>query len=348
MSKLLFVCKKNHLYGYKTENKCSGLFNSASFVANYLRSENHDAQVVNANDGNDVDRLVTEFDPDFVIIEAIWLTPNKLKELLRIPRHQNRVWVIRIHSKLTFLANEGIAFSWLLGYREAANEFSNLYIAPNTEEETLDLDESFGLSTIYLPNIYQPHHVPWLPHEKEEGVINIGCFGAIRPMKNTLAQAVAAVKFADSLDLRLKFYVNAGRTEQNGDNILKNLRYFFKGQKNHTLEELGWLDYDSFIQVVRKMDIGMQVSLSETFNIVSADFVSNDIPLVASKEISWLPTMFCANPSSTKDMAEHLTFAWTQPGYILRKLSKIELNAHNLMAQDHWIDMIKDYKLDLR
>ena len=50
------------------------------------------------------------------------------------------------------------------------------------------------------------------------------------------------------------------------------------------------------------MDLGMQVSLTETFNIVAADFVMNNVALVGSAEIPWLPKSFAANPSSVIDI----------------------------------------------
>ncbi|MCK9459658.1 MAG: hypothetical protein M0R80_08470 [Proteobacteria bacterium] len=348
--RILFVCKKHHLYGHHHhhENKCSGLFNSASFVASYLRSQGHDAKVINAIDGNNVDRIVTEFNPHFVIIEALWITPEKMRELLDIPRHKNRLWIIRIHSKLTFLASEGMAFEWFAGYRELMKAHKNLYVAPNTSELTEDLENIFKLRSIFLPNVYTNESMNLLEHEQHNDnphlhkqVINIGCFGAIRPMKNILTQAIAAVEFAKNANLEVHFHINAGRVEQNGESVLKNLRAFFNGLQHHVLVEHPWLEYEEFIQLVKTMDIGMQVSLCETFNIVSADFVSNKIPLVGSKEISWLPAMFCADDTSTKDIADHLEYAWTQPGYMLRHLSKRALHAYNTDSEDKWNQVLK-------
>jgi hypothetical protein len=345
MSKILFICKKHYVYGSQYNHGYgifNGLFNSASFVANFLNDEGHEAKVAKAIDGNCVDRLVTEFDPDIVIIEALWVTPEKMHEILNIRRHQRRRWIIRIHSKIPFLANEGIAFSWLWGYRHIAKKHSNFFIAPNSPEATDDLTEALDLRTIYLPNIYCPKPSsiePVPPHDKN--IIDIGCFGAIRPMKNNLNQAIAAVRFANEKGKKLRFHVNAGRTEQRGDQILKNLQGFFNGQKRHVLVEHAWLNYDNFIQLVCTMDMGMQVSFSETFNIVAADFVSHDLPLVGSTEIPWLPKMFCADPNSTTNMAERLNFAWTYPGYLLRKVSLMQLNRHLSQAKWIWLNLLQ-------
>lgn len=337
MAQVLFICRKHNIYSTHCYGLFNGLINSASFIVNHLREDGIDAKVMTAIDANSIDKFVTEENPKVVILEAIWVTPQKLRELFSIPRHQNRIWIIRVHSKITFLANEGIAFQWLLGYREVANEFGNLIIAPNTEEFANDLKETFELETVFLPNIYQPSEIPVRHFEKHgKHIIDVGCFGAIRPMKNNLAQAVAAVKFANNQDLHLRFHINARRTEQNGDQVLKNLRWFFGGQEKHTLVEHDWLTYEEFIHLTRTMDIGMQVSLSETFNIVAADCVSNDIPMVGSREIKWLPAMFCADPNSTDDIAKTLGFAWTQPGYMLRKLSNVNLGIHNSNAKKNW------------
>src|SRR5690606_7286625 len=82
-------------------------------------------------------------------------------------------------------------------------------------------------------------------------------------------------------------YINAGRVEQGGNNQLKNIRALFAGTR-HNLVELGWLDRNDFLEVVSKMDISMQVSYTESFNIVAADSVYFDVPVIASKDISWI------------------------------------------------------------
>ena len=345
--RILFLCREHYLYGeHLHENKCSGLFHSATFVANSLRQQGHDARVLNVQDGNSIDRVVTEFDPQVVVLEALWVTPAKLDELLSLPRHRRRRWIVRIHSKLTFLAMEGIAFQWLTGYRELQQHNRNFIIAPNNQELAQDLETTWGLSTCWLPNIYEPIQPvrglddplpPPSTAPKQLGEhINIGCFGAIRPMKNPLAQAMAAVKFANKLGVSAHFFVNAGRVEQSGEHVLRNLRDFFAGLPRHRLIELPWLHYGDFVRVVRTMDIGLQVSCCETFNNVSADFVSNDIPLVGSSEIDWLPSIFNADPTSSDSITDALLYAWKLPGYTLRYLSKHSLARYNKMAKREW------------
>jgi hypothetical protein len=99
----------------------------------------------------------------------------------------------------------------------------------------------------------------------------------------------------------MNFHVNSGRVEH-GENTLKNLKALFENQKRHRLVEHPWLTHDQFIETVKSMDLGMQVSFTETYNIVAADFVANNVPIVVSNEIDWIAPWCKADPNSTKDI----------------------------------------------
>jgi hypothetical protein len=319
------------------------LLNSAHFVVDYLNTiHGIDAKMESVVDANQVDRVITEYDPLFVFIEALWITPEKLKEIMMLKRHQKRIFIIRIHSRPTFLANEGVAFKWLLGYREL--KFKNLLIAPNHEEFARDLKTSFALQSIYLPNIYNPPE-----YEKQNNsdnldkdLIKIGCFGSLRPMKNHLAQAIAAVRFAKNNNKRLEFHINSTRMEQHGDQVLHNLISFFDGQNtSYNLVKHDWLSHEEFVTLVRQMDVGMQVSLSETFNIIAADFVYNNIPILGSKQVSWLPERFqVQDPNSTDEISEMLEHVWGFFGGFFRRSSNKSLNKYNNVSKKIWNQFI--------
>ena len=117
--KVLFVVKKRINYGASY-----GLINSARFVSNFLNHAGIESKVTEAKDANAIDKIVTEYNPSHVIIEALWVTPEKFEELLKKPRHKNREWIVRLHSRLPFLATEGIAIEWLKKYKD-------ITIAPN-------------------------------------------------------------------------------------------------------------------------------------------------------------------------------------------------------------------------
>jgi hypothetical protein len=315
----------------------SGLYNSAKFVADYLATQGYETKLESVVDSNSIDRVVTEFDPDIVIIEALWVPPAKFQELLKIKRHKKRRWIVRIHSKAPFLANEGLATEWISEYTKIKNP--HIEIAPNTVELTRQLHSAFPHGKfIYLPNIYVFKKVETekLPKPNEEDKwIEIGSFGAIRPMKNTYQQALAAIEFAESKGMRLKFHVNGSRIEQMGGNVLKNIRALFE-ESPHRLVEHYWYKHNDFLKVISKMDLGMQVSFSESFNIVTADFVNMNVPIVASDDITWMPRLLKASPTSHKQMVRKLKVAHALRGFSAW-LQRIHLKVYNFRAKSIWL-----------
>jgi len=304
--KVLFILKLRQQYGQDTKLlKSAGLLNSARFVHELLQKNGYSSKLVQVVDNNAIDREVKLYKADIVIIEALWVVPEKFDILQKM--HPRVKWIVRLHSEIPFLANEGIALEWINEYVTK----KNVFVSANSEVTHHDLVSYFKKSVrgdfsnklVFLPNYYPvgnrttPAELFWDIGE----TINIGCFGAIRPMKNHLIQAVAAIQFADENQLNLKFHINAGRVEQRGDVVLKNLRALFANSK-HELVEHGWLDRNEFIALIDTMDLGLQVSFSETFNIVSADFVDRDIPIVTSKEVDWMPLFFTANTNSTQSI----------------------------------------------
>lgn len=335
--KVLFISKKrNDPYGISY-----GLYNSATFVTNYVGEYlGFETRFVQAVDGNEIDRVVTGYDPSHVVLEALWATPAKMDELMSLHRHRNRVWVIRTHSKFSFLANEGMACSWLWGYQHVSRKHHyNLILAPNTEGEAKDLAEvfDFGPGAQWLPNIYrpQPTDLP-ISIEKAADTLDVGCLGAIRPMKNTLTQAIAAMKYCDRNNLRLRFHVNGNRLEQKGEAVHNNMRSLFAGHSGHELVEHRWRPHDEFIALVKGLDLGMQVSFSETFCIVAADFVSNGIPFVGSKEVPFLPGSLQADPTSTESIVTAMGRALGWYGGFLRRRARSGLEAWNRRAESIW------------
>jgi len=334
--KILFICKKRiDEYG-----KSYGLINSARFVSNYLNDIGHISCVVEVQDANQIDKEVTNFDADIIIIEAIWVSPKKFEELFKIKRHKKRKWIVRIHSRLTFLANEGVAVEWLNEYTKIQKTHKNFIIAPNVKELTKDFTDVFKTNFVFLPNIYSPedyghpNEIAWKTYN-----INIGCFGAIRPMKNHLPQAVAAIEFANEIKKSLRFHINANRVEQKGEQVLKNLINLFKETK-HELVLHDWMNHKDFIALVRKMDMGMQVSLTETYNIVTADFVYNEIPIVVSKDVEWMPFISQANPNSTESIKEKLHLNYKLKNCGVKKLNKFYLDCDNKKAKKVWSKFI--------
>ncbi len=319
MPRIQFILKERETYflneqfsstGVNKKQLSSGLFNSASFVSDMLAEHlGYETEVVHAADNNEIDRLVTKFKPDICIIEAYWVVPEKFAILVKL--HPKVKWVIRNHSALPFLANEGMAMDWSLRYMD----YPNVILACNdvrTDKEMRDLvsihkplwtkdevDHRVTLLTNYYPPAFAPRFRPI------GDVINIACFGAMRPLKNHLTQAVAAIQFARKHGKHLRFHINGTRIEMKGEPIVRNLQKLFK-LLPYELIEHPWLEHDDFCALLREMDISMQVSYTETFNIVTADALVNGVPVITSPDIVWSDPACQADPNSSASMVEAL------------------------------------------
>lgn len=359
MARVLFILKQRKLYGSEVQldpnvSTSSGLYNSARFVSDMLDLQRGIvSEVVEVVDNNSIDREVTRFQPTHVIIEALWVVPEKFDVLHRL--HPDVQWIIRLHSNTPFLANEGVAFEWINGYLRRPN----VSIAVNHELMFEDLaalyPQAFEAGAILLqPNYYPLRRWPgdaektlpfWSPkvtrfngRKPWDNDVHIGCFGAIRPLKNQVAQAIAAISYADATGQNLFFHINSSRVEK-GENCLKNLRAMFDGSV-HTLVEHSWMPHEEFRALVSQMDANMQVSFSETFNIVTADSVSQGVPVVVSKEIEWVSKFFVADPTDTSEIEARLAKALmcpTGPWQNLRGLKK-----YNRWSKKLWLNYFKD------
>jgi len=310
-NRILFILKRKEDYNGIVDSHIglsTGLYNSANFMNEMLQKANITSDISVVTDNNDIDREVTKFKPTHVIIEALWVVPSKFSVLCKL--HPNVKWIVRLHSETPFLANEGIAFDWVADYAR----FKNITIAANApralEEVRLYVKTALGISNeevkdkiIYLPNFY-PQEYKSKQLDKSKEFVDIACFGAVRPLKNHMVQAIAAVKFADKIGKKLRFHINSGRIEMKGDAIVHNLKGFFTQlyPAGHRLINHIWQPREEFLKTCATMDIGMQCSFSETFNIVGADLISQGVPLIASTEIPWASTLFCANPVESEDM----------------------------------------------
>lgn len=339
--KVLFIVKQRTLPHYDQVGRTvsTGLKNSAQFVVSMINSSldiNANAKLAEVVDNNCIDREVTLFKPDIVIIEALWVVPEKFQILQRI--HPNVQWIVRLHSDTPFIANEGIAIEWIRRYAP----FPNVKIGANSERIYHELQPIIGKrNLILLPNYYPvPCTIPKFKKHSPQGEINIGCFGAIRPMKNHLIQALSAIRFAEEKKLKLNFHINGNRTEEKGDPVLKNIRSLFHNSK-HELVEHPWKDHEEFLKTVELMDISMQVSLSETYNIVIADSVVHNIPVVVSPEIKWINVLFQANATSSYDIVKTLHRAWAGRKINLQKTNLWGLDEYNGWARHNWKAMIK-------
>lgn len=334
--KLLFILKKKNNYGI-SNSAPYGLKTSCSLVAKCLEPYHIESKIVEIIDGNCIDREIHHFRPNFVILEAIHCPPYKLKELLK--KYYGTTFSVRIHSKFPFLAQERMALEWLSEYNDLANKYKNFIISANSSEFIEQINNVLGYNIIRLSNCY--------PVDKTKSnkrcvgeILDIGCFGAMRILKNQLFQAVCAIYFADRMEKTLRFHVNDSSTfEREGHSILHNLINLFKNLK-HQLIIHPWENHDDFIKMVKKMDLGMQVSFTESYNIVAADMVNQGIPVVGSNEIEFLSSCYQADPNDFEGIYNKLKFAVYNKWLGIHGVNKIKLKNNTESAIKTWLEFL--------
>jgi len=321
VSKVLFILKRREDYNaivHSHVGLSTGLYNSASFVNSMLTASGVESMLEVAIDNNCIDRLVTKHRPTHVIIEALWVVPTKFTILQKL--HPKVKWIIRLHSELPFLAGEGNAMDWIGDY----SEFHNVYLGVNAPRMMREIQTYMKAKhpgriwdngrIIYMPNYY-PQEFVSKKLDKNKDTVDVACFGAVRPLKNHMVQAIAAIEFAKRIGKKLNFHINAGRIEMNGDPVLNNLKGLFEqlSGRGYQLINHQWRPREEFLELCSTMDIGLQVSFSETFNIVCADLISQGVPIVGSTEIPWAVPAWCADPTDSENIADCLASAYNWP-----------------------------------
>lgn len=349
--RVLFLLKRREDYSqdvsYSAQGTSTGLLNSATFVNDMLVNNGIESQVVVVTDNNDIDREVTLYRPTHVIIEALWVIPEKFEILAEL--HPDVKWIVRFHSETPFIASEGIAMQWVLNYMK----YPTVELAINAPRFLSEVKcvvkaagytpEEVDARVSYLPNYYPvPRTVKAVDHHQYKDHVDVGCFGAIRPLKNQLLQAIAALQFAHNIGKKLKFHINIGRTEMKGEPILSNLQGLFDGlaDSGHELVVHTWMPHAEFSKVVQTMDIGMQVAFSETFNIVAADMVTQGVPIVVSREVPWAVASL-ADPTDAANITSNMMHAWFET------TGNVDMNVRGLKAyvnesEEQWLEFLSN------
>lgn len=347
--RFLFILKRRPDFNpekHTAKGLSTGLFNSATFMEEMLQTNGIEAGLEVARDNNDIDRMVHQYKPSHVILEALWVVPTKFAVLTKL--HPKVKWIVRLHSELPFIASEGMAMDWLGEYL-AYSQISIGVNAPRMLSEVRSYLRIKGLKDLenrvfYLPNYY-PLDVKSKKFEKNKDTIDISCFGAIRPLKNHLSQAVAALIFADKIGKKLRFHINSGRIEMKGDPIHNNLRGMFQQlhETGHEMVAHEWCPRDDFLKICAAMDIGMQCNFSETFNIVGADLITQGVPLLTSKEIPWAAAEWNGDPTDTSGMVNLLEKIYDDSGRNVL-INQFYLKEYSVKSEKTWMEYCKEQK----
>lgn len=236
------------------------------------------------------------------VIEAVWVTAENFAKLADEFPHVH--FLARCHSQLAFLQVEPGALKLIDDYLQLQAWHPSFRFAANSERYCNFVGNGYGAKCLWLPNLYPLAAHPPVPRAAHgDRVLKIGSFGAMRLMKNHLTAAGAAMEMAHGLSRELEFHVNTGRDENGGIVVIQALQNLLASVKWAKLVEVPWAAWPVFVRHLGTLDLTLQLSSSETFNLVTADAVSQGVPSVVSSAIDWVPPRWIADADNTGDVA---------------------------------------------
>jgi len=337
---VLFIVK-DRLINKKTQHH--GLRNAGMFISDYLRSIGIDSQLTIIPDGGYLDATLKSFRPKVVIMEAMWLKPEKFVSIAKENPFVKEI-IVRVHSDITYFSIEPKGFQFLFDIQEINDKFpgdtpvfKSALNALNFSDSTKNL---FKEDFTYLPNIYDK---PFRKSKKElrSNRIDIACYGAIRLLKNHIQQALAAMQAADELGKILYFRINDVDNDA-GSTIRASLELLFRKNGKHKLVVDAWRPHGEFLDLIRSSDIGIQLSMTESFNIVAADFISQGTPIIGGESITWLPEELKCSGTDVREIVDTIKRVYkSRNSRDLQENAYNNLNEYNNHAKQAWEDYLK-------
>jgi hypothetical protein len=241
-----------------------------------------------------------------VIIMAPWITPLDLGAILQY--FPDIRFTVQGHCNVAAIYGDHRGMGNFRNYADMTFDYPNLMLAGNSEPFVSWFTEAYGVNTYLLPDLYpigkHHHHGDDKPRVSEtDGSLRIGAFGALRPEKNIPSACAAALLIQERLGLPVSFHLNVGG-ERVGREILAMIDQMSQGIPNFTVIKHKWLPWSEFNGLVKTMDLLIQPSFTESFNLVTADGIQHRVPTVVSNAIPWAPDSWKANPDRPTEIAK--------------------------------------------
>lgn len=285
---------------------CVGLNVAGYTTASVLKENGVNVSVFPVRHNVDVIKSIDDYkkehghDLTHVVISAPWLTVFDLKAILN--RYPKIKFVILSHSNVGFLQADPWGVDLLRHYIELTKTYSNLEVGGNSFKFVAWLDIAYRYNSILLPNLYPLGDRPVLKHHHHHPVVKIGIFGAPRAEKNLMTAAAAAIVIQRELGVPVEVHLNTGGEAQKS-RVVDAIEQMYKNLDGLTLIEHNWMYWNDFIKLIADMDIMLQPSYTESFNMVTADGISVGVPTVVSEAIYWAPNSWKAEVDDALDIA---------------------------------------------
>ncbi len=223
-----------------------------------------------------------------VIISAPWIPTVELQDLAYQFTDTN--FAVVCHSNVGFLQADPNGVKLVRETLELEMATHNVRLGGNSRRFCHWIESTFGGHCYYLPNLY---YLDCQPNRQRPfcggGTLRIGVFGAVRPLKNLMSSAGAALEISRRLRVPLELWISGGRAEGGGETVLAAVKQMIAGLPNVELKLNGWQSWPNFRKTVAHMHLLLQPSYTESFNMVTADGTAEGVASVVSEAIDWAP-----------------------------------------------------------
>jgi glycosyltransferase involved in cell wall biosynthesis len=282
-----------------------------------------------------------------VVIMAPWLSPLDLESLLKyFPQIQ---FVIQAHSNVGGLQGDYRGIGNIRNYLDLEYSYSNLKVAGNSARFVEWASTAFDAKVLYLPNLYPTKDSSHT--EKCSDSIDIGVFGATRYEKNLVTAVAAALVIQARLQTQVFLHINVGG-DSSAKRVMETIDQMTQGVPGFTVIKHRWMPWDVFKKLVARMDLLLQPSYTESFNLVTADGVVSGVPSVVSTAVTWAPTIWRADSDDAVEIAsrgiellEHIHEARERGIEALEKHNHVGLGywKEYLYGKETWLELLKGW-----
>lgn len=236
-----------------------------------------------------------------VIVSApSWIQPQDFYELSI--DYSNVQFVQLNHSGAAYLSIDKFGIRNIREVAAYQQMTHNIRVAANNERVAKFISQSMGVDALYLPNLYDTETFvnPFTPHRVGD-VLRIGSFGASRPWKNQLCAAEAAVMIGRALGCDIELFVNSKRPD-GGERMIESREELFHDLPGMKIKYVPWASWPQFRDISATMNLLIQPSFDETFNVCTADGIAEGVPSVTTSALEWTPTSWWAHAEDPHDI----------------------------------------------
>jgi glycosyltransferase involved in cell wall biosynthesis len=309
-----------------------GLGVTAMTNAKVLTAKGHDVEVWPVTNNVDIVNALQAKHPTHLVIQAPWLSTYDLTTMVHA--FPKIVFAVVSHSNVGFLQADPCGVRLLREASELSTGVHNFSLAANSEKFVGWWRRAYRAPAIHLPNLYYADEVSRPARRWNGGTLRIGAFGAIRPLKNLMTAAAAALEIAARKQADLEFWLSGGRLEGGGDVVLRAIQEMFSGLHHARLVLAPWRPWPRFRDVVRHMHLLLQPSYTESFNMVTADGIAMGVPSVVSEAIDWVPKSWKAHHDDASHIARKGARLLSNPLAVW--CGRRALAQHTRRGIEHW------------